>query len=260
MAGRNKPVLTAHLLGTFRVTVNGVLVDTESSRRNRNVLAYLLAHRRAAVPRDVLMAAFWPDAEPRAARNNLHVALSGIRQALRAAHSHQLIERRFDSYRIAEAATVWTDVEEFERHCEAARRAERAGDHASATRHYEASCQLYEDDFLVDEPYLDWAAVTRDALRLQAMEAQSRLVDAYLDRAQHGPATVLARRILAADPCNEPVHRQLMICYAEAGQRHLALTQYHRLAATLWELLRVRPSTETTALYEALRRPERLPA
>jgi hypothetical protein len=38
-------VLTARLLGRFVVTVDGHLADTQSSRRTRNVLAYLLAHR-----------------------------------------------------------------------------------------------------------------------------------------------------------------------------------------------------------------------
>jgi hypothetical protein len=36
-------VLTARLLGRFVVTVDGHLVDTQSSRRTRNVLGYLLA-------------------------------------------------------------------------------------------------------------------------------------------------------------------------------------------------------------------------
>lgn len=260
MARREQPVLSAHFLGSFRIAVNGAVVGLGSSRRNRNVLAYLLAHRRAPVPRDVLMAAFWPDAEPAAARNNLHVALSGIRRVFRAAWPHPLIERRFDTYRIAEEVLVWTDVEQFERSCDAGRRAEHAGDAATAVRCYETGSQLYEDDFLADEPYLDWAAARREALRLQATEAQSRLVDAYLSRGQYGPATVLARRILAVDPCNERVHSQLMTCHAESGQRHLALAQYHRLAGTLWDLLRVRPSAQTTAIYEQLRRPEQLPA
>src|SRR5215207_10435626 len=260
MSTMASPMLTAHFLGTFRVTVDGELVDTVSSRRTRSVLAYLLAHRRSPVPRDVLMDMFWPTAEPQAARNSLHVALSGVRQALRAVCPHPLLERRFDTYRISDSVLVWTDVEHFQRNCEAARHAQQAGDGKTAVRCYEAASQLYEDDFLVDEPYADWAAATREALRLQAVEAQSRLMEIYIDYAQYGPATVLGRRILAVDPCNEQVHRRLMVSYSAAGHRHLAMTQYHRLVTTLWETLRVRPSPNTTSLYETLRRPEQLTA
>ncbi|HEX2355231.1 MAG TPA: hypothetical protein VHI50_02055, partial [Micromonosporaceae bacterium] len=41
---RSQAQLTAHLFGTFRVTIDGTPVDTVSSRRTRNLLAYLLAH------------------------------------------------------------------------------------------------------------------------------------------------------------------------------------------------------------------------
>jgi len=151
MSTMTSPMLTAHFLGTFRVTVDGALVDTVSSRRTRSVLAYLLAHRRTPVPRDVLMEVFWPAAEPNSARNSLHVALSGVRQALRAVWPHALLERRFDTYRIGDSVAIWTDVEHFQRTSEAGRRAERDGDRETAIRCYEAACQLYEDDFLVDE-------------------------------------------------------------------------------------------------------------
>jgi DNA-binding SARP family transcriptional activator len=46
-----------------------------------------------------------------------------------------------------------------------------------------------------------------------------------------------------------------MTCYAAAGQRHLALSQYHRLVELLWTALSVRPSSRTTALFEELSHP-----
>jgi SARP family transcriptional regulator, regulator of embCAB operon len=247
--------LAAHLLGTLRVTVDGIAVDTTASRRTRNLLAYLLVYRRAPVPRDVLMDAFWPDAPPDAARNSLHVTLSGLRQALRAASAQPVIERRFDTYRIAESVAVWTDVEQFEGACRAGRRAEVQGDRAAAVRAYEAAYQLYDGDFLADEPYAEWAAAKREGLRLECVTVLSRLVEIYIDRRDHGPAALLSRQILAMDPCNEPVHRRLMTCYAESGLRHLALAQYHRLATALRDEFQARPSTESWALYQSLRTP-----
>ena len=63
---------------------------------------------------------------------------------------------------------------------------------------------------------------------------------------------LVARRALEIDPCNEPLHRQLMRSYRETGQVHLALTQFHRCAEALWREHRVRPSAETIALHERL--------
>jgi SARP family transcriptional regulator, regulator of embCAB operon len=246
--------LTAHLLGALRVTVDGNLVDTASSRRTRNLIAYLLAHRPASAPRDGIMEAFWPGVEPALARNRLHVALSGARRALRSACPVPVIERHFGAYRIAGSLDVWIDVEQFEQACADGKAADRAGDATAAAHHYEAACQLYEGDFLAEEPYAEWALERKDGLRLLAVEIQSRLVEIYAGRRDYGPASLLGRRILTIDPCNEQVHRRLMNVYAGSGLRHLALMQYHQMAQTLWENLRVKPSAETAALYEQLRR------
>lgn len=243
------PLLSARVLGRFSVMLDGRPVDTLSSRRTRNVLAYLLTHRRVPVPRDVLMDAFWPHADPEAARNSLHVALTGVRHALRCAWPGLVLQRVHDTYRLADAVTVWVDVEEFEQHCRDGQRAEHAGDLAGAIRSYEAAAQLYDGDFLADDPYADWATLTRETLRYQAVEAQSRLVELYMSRAAYGPAIQTGRWILAADPCNETVHRRLMSCYAAVGQVHLALSQYRRCADALWEAFEVRPAHETTRVY-----------
>jgi DNA-binding SARP family transcriptional activator len=251
------PLLAVHFLGMFRVIINGVEVDTASRRRSRDVIAYLLAHRQRPVPRDVLMDVFWPAAEPDAARNNLHVALSLARRALAAAWPGPVIERCFEAYRISDQVEIWSDVEHFEVRCSAGRTGDGAGDRGAALRSYEAACQLYEGDFLAEEPYTEWAASPRERLRLQGIEIQTRLVDLYIERADYGPATLLGRQILTLDPCNEQVHRRLMTCYSETGQRHLALSQYRRMAAALWEAFQVLPSAETTALYSSLCRPPR---
>jgi hypothetical protein len=179
-------VVAAHLLGGFRLSVDGNPVDVALRRRVRDVLAYLVTHRRAAVPRDVLMDVIWPGSTPGQARNSLHVALSGARQSLRAASATPVIERRHDSYRIAPVFEVWTDVEQFERECSAGRRAEVAGDPA-ALRHYERACQLYEGDFLADDPYSGWTLGRREELRLSAIELRSRLVDAYVRGGARAP-------------------------------------------------------------------------
>jgi DNA-binding SARP family transcriptional activator len=255
-----RPLLTVHFLGRFHVTLAGAPVDTTSSRRTRNVLAYLLAKRDAPVPRDVLMEVFWPGADPDAARNRLHVALSGVRQVLRDAWPRPVIERRVDAYRISDSVAVWSDVEQFEASHLAGSRAEAAGDRETAERCYQAACQLYEGDFLSDDPYVDWALTARETLQLHAVEILRRLMQIYIDRHHHGPAAVLGRRILEMDPCNEQVHRLLMTCYAATNQRHLALAQYARLTAALWEAFRVRPSAETVGVYESLRRPVAVPS
>jgi DNA-binding SARP family transcriptional activator len=246
-------MLTARLLGRLWVVVDGQVVDTVSSRRTRNVLAYLLTHRETPVPRDVLMDVFWGNAHPEAARNSVHVALSGVRRALRATGAEPLLERRHDTYRFADHLDVWVDVEAFEQASRQGRRAEEAGDAAGALAAYERAGQLYDGDFLADDPYSPWAGELRETLRAQADDVACRLVALYGRLGDDSSAVLVGRRVLAGDPCNEPVHRQLMASYARAGQRHLALLQYQRCREALWTTFRIQPAVETTVLYESLR-------
>jgi DNA-binding SARP family transcriptional activator len=248
-----RPMLTARLLGRLWVVLDGRVVDTWSSRRTRNVLAYLLAHRELPVPRDMLMDVFWPGASPSAARNSLHVALSGVRRALDDGGPRPLLERWHDAYRLSDRLDVWVDVEVFEQSCREGHRAELAGNPGLALRAYERAGQLYDGDFLADDPYAEWAAPTREALRMRAVEAQCRQVALYGEQGDHAAAILVGRRVLAADPCNEPVHRQLMTAYAASGQKHLALLQYHRCREALWDTFLVAPAADTSALYDALR-------
>jgi DNA-binding SARP family transcriptional activator len=241
------------MLGSLVVTLNDTVVDTWSSRRARQVLTYLLLHRRAAVPRDVLMDTFWPTASPDAARNSLHVALSAVRQALGMASPVSVLQRRHDTYRLS-ADSTWVDVEDFASHCAEGRRADRAGDATTAVRCYAAADQLYEGDLLAEDPYLDWVLPERETLRLEVLHAQCRLAELYAGSGDHPSAVLVARRALGIDPYNEAVHRQLMLAFRDVGQLHLALTQYQRCADLLWEAFRVRPSPQTVHLNEQLRR------
>ena len=246
-------LLTARLLGGCVIAVNGRVVDTSSSRRTRNLLAYLVTHRSTPVPRDVLMDVFWPRASPDAARNSLHVALTGVRQALRAANSYPLLQRRFDTYQLVSPGGAWVDVTEFEHYAAQGERFDRAGDATLARGAYETAADLYEGDFLADDPYSPWPIHVRDRLRLQVIELRTRLAELYRDADDLGAAITTARAALTLDPCNEPLHRQLMRCYTMSGQTHRALAQYHQCAESLWEEFRARPAAETTRIFDEVR-------
>jgi hypothetical protein len=71
------------------------------------------------------MDAFWPTAAPEAAHNNLHVALSAAREALRVASPVSVLQRHHGTYRVS-GDSIWVDVEDFGGHCASGRRVDRA--------------------------------------------------------------------------------------------------------------------------------------
>jgi DNA-binding SARP family transcriptional activator len=68
------------------------------------------------------------------------------------------------------------------------------------------------------------------------------------------PRAAVARfqRLLELDGECEGWHRGLMRAYSLAGERGLALRQYHACRTTLREHLGVEPSAETRGLYASL--------
>jgi len=250
------PTLAVHLLGRFRVSLDGVAVDDWPSGRGRSLFKYLLLHRGLSPQREVLMEVFWPDSPPAAARNSLNVAVHGLRRALRAAADVPVVVLRDGAYGLAEDLELWVDVDEFERHVENGRRLEAAGEHADVIAEYERAAALYRGDFLADDPYEEWPVLAREHLRLTYLDLLDRLSRLYFDQGRYAASATLCRRIIGHDNCREDAHRQLIRCYSRQGQPHLALRQFLACATALRSELDLDPAPATVRLQEAIRRHE----
>jgi DNA-binding SARP family transcriptional activator len=248
--------LIVHLLGRFRVTLNDAPVDDWPSSRGRALFKYLLTHRDPWPSREALMEVFWPGAAPEAARNNLHVALHGLRRALRKADDVPVIVLERDVYRLHPELQVWVDTDEFDRHVQTGRQLEAAGELAGAMAEYELALSLYQGDFLADDPYEEWPLLTRERLRLTYLDSVDRLSHLYFSQARYAPCVALCQQIVERDPCREDAHRRLMRCYSRQGQVHLALRQYRICAEMLRAELDIEPATETAVLREQIHRRE----
>ncbi len=255
-AVRTEPELAVHLLGPFHVAVNDVPVDNWWSARARSLFGYLVTHRQPWPPREVLMEVFWPGSPPHASRNNLNVALHGLRQILRTATDAPVIAYADGTYRIHPQVRLWLDVDEFDAHVSLGRRAEARGESGRATQEYEFAAELYRGEFLADDPYEEWAALIRERLRLTYLDALGRLSDVCFAAGQYAACVNLCQRILERDSCREDAHRRLMRCYSRQGQSPLALMQYRVCAHALADELGVGPEPATAELYERIRRHE----
>jgi DNA-binding SARP family transcriptional activator len=251
------PALAVYCLGPFRVYQDDQPVTNWPSGKGKCVFKYIAANRGHPIPKEVLMDLFWRDAAPDAARNNLNVAIYGLRQALRAARpdcSHILFQD--DCYLLNPALGVWIDVEEFMRHYEAGQTLERRGKLAEAVREYEAAEGLYQGDFLEEDLYEEWPMARREGLKDSYLFVLDRLSRHYLDERRYAACIHLSQKILAKDNCREEAHRRLMRCYSRQGQRNLALRQYHLCVEVLKEELDVSPADTTVTLYSRIRNGE----
>jgi DNA-binding SARP family transcriptional activator len=247
------PSLAIYCLGTSRIYHNSKLITEWESLKSRSIFKYMVVHRENPISRDVLMDVFWSDADPDAARRNLHQAIYSLRQTLRQEEANfQHILFADGCYLLNPSMEVWIDSEEFEKHIQQGQRLEENGKLAAAIAAYGVAESLYQGDFLEDELYEDWTSALREHMWRSYLQTVDRLSSYYYRQGEYCAAIVLCQKILAHDNCCEPIHRQLMLCYMAQGQRHLAVRQYQSCLQTLHEELNLWPSDETVALYQRI--------
>lgn len=251
------PDITAHLLGELRVAFHDRPVEMWSSGRGRAVFEYLIVNHHSKVRRDRLMSMFWPEVSADAARNSLNVAIHGLRQSLRAAVGDTAVVIHQDqAYFIDPTLDIWIDVEVFEERLKAAHQHLASAELVKAEEAFEAATWLYQGEFLADDPYEEWAMVTREHLRLCYLDTLDRLSALRLNSGDYPGCVAVCLKLLACDSCREDAHCRLMRCYSRQGQVQLALRQYHSCAAALRTELDVAPAAATTELFDLLRRRE----
>lgn len=247
--------LTVYCFGQFQVYLNDQPVESWPSGKGKSVLKYLVAHRKRPVAREVLMDLFWPGSDASSARNNLNVAIYGLRKALRNVNpddSHVLFQN--GRYLLNPDLDIWIDAEEFLKQHGFAQKEEKAGNMAAAIRIYNTAESLYRGEFLLEDRYEEWVIPVRRDFQIRHLNILTRLSKYYFRDEDYGACITICHKMLAKDACLEDTHRLLMRCYARQGQYHLALRQYHQCRTMLRQELEVSPSPETKQLFDRIRR------
>ncbi len=249
------PKLIVYCLGAFRVYQDDQPVLDWSSGKSKAIFKYLITHRHVPVVKDVLMDLFWPDIAPEAARNNLNVAIYGLRQTLRKTRNHfSHILFSNDAYQLNPDLKIWLDCDAFKDSMIAGLRAEKEGKLSRTIRDFCAAEELYQGEFLAEDRYEDWPVVQRQRIQDEYLGLLERLGILYFDQVNYPACISACRKILEIDSCREQIHRQLMLCYTQLGQPYLAMRQFHLCVEALKKDLDLAPSSTTRDLYLQLRR------
>ena len=240
-------------LGDLRIERDGMPVPASAFVRQkaRALLAALLSAA-GPVHRDTLCEWLWPDLPPERAAAALRSTLYDLRRAvepeLEAGSPSSLIASDGDAIRLALGERDRFDAGEL---IDAATSAPLTAEDVPRLVEVEA---MYRGAFLPEWSFEDW---TR-SMRAQVEEAYSvvleRLSEADLAAGRPGDAIAGLRRLVAREPEREGWHRDLMTAYAAAGERALALRQFHACRAVLRREQGVEPGAETRALYLSLLR------
>ena len=244
-------VLEIHLLGPFRVVVDGRAVEGRRfARRKPKLLVKLLAlQTHHQLHREQAMELLWPGSDPEAAANNLHKAIHLARHALEpalrsGADSHFIVTQN-QQVQLSAPRGLWVDVDAFEQQ---AARAIKSAD----VKAYEAALGLYAGDLLVEDPYEDWAAARREQLRELRQDLLAGLAHAYEAQGSYRESIGRLKELLDCEPANEEAHRRLMRLYALTGHRRQALRQYRQCAEAVRRELDAEPDAATVELHRQI--------
>jgi DNA-binding SARP family transcriptional activator len=245
--------LRIHLFGALEIHRGALQLRPFPTQKARDLFAFLVLHPTRSYARDVLIGVFWGDHPQADARKRLRMDLWRVRAALATEEEAAPLTAHGEELSFDRGAGHWLDVVEFEERVSAAR-AEGESIGPEGARLLGEAVELYRGD-LLEGVYDDWCLLERERLRLSFLEALARLMRYHQERAEWEQAIRMGRRLLATDSLQEHIHRALIRCHRDQGNRPAAVRQYAECRALLRRELDVEPMEETTALFEELGHP-----
>jgi len=237
------------LLGGLRVACGDRVITRFRTHKTGALLAHLAYHLGRAHPREVLTDLLWPESTPEAGQASLRTAISSLRRQLGSVGTPPgmlMVADRFTAK--LNAATVTTDVREFEAALHAA---ERAGSEVKRRQHLVEAIRLYGGPLLPGY-YQDWIPAEQERLSDRYFHAL-QLVTASLEEAGEMEAALeQAWRAVAMEPLREEGHQQLIRLLGVTGQPEAGVRQYRELERILREELSVAPALATQQLAKQL--------
>jgi DNA-binding SARP family transcriptional activator len=109
---------------------------------------------------------------------------------------------------------------------------------------------LLSHDLLADWAE-DWLIIEQERFRQVRLLGLEALAQALLRAGRPAQAVMAALQVLAADPLRESAQRLLMTAYLADGNRHEAISLYHRCAHLLRDELGLDPSREMEAMLRS---------
>ena len=236
------PPCTARVrcFGRLVVTVAGRDLTINSVRpRSRSALRILALHAGEALHWEYLAESLWPARTPAGARRSVQVAISELRQWLRAGQASAAgleIVRDGHNYRLATGPRTAVDVVDFHALRRDAERARRVGKVAGAIASLRAALDLYDDDPFPEEGQDDWVVEARERYRSLAADVAEQLARLLLESGDAKAAAVAAEWGLRKDRFRDALWQVLVSARDLAGEHAAATRARHGYGSVLSEL------------------------
>ncbi|HEX3173636.1 MAG TPA: BTAD domain-containing putative transcriptional regulator [Solirubrobacterales bacterium] len=220
-------------LGRFSVEgAEGPLSGEWVEQRPGQLLKYLVGERRRVVPSDKIAEAMWPGAGPEEARNRLRYYVHALRERLEPdrgwrSPSRFIVARR-GGYML-DTSQVWVDADEFEREAKAGLAATDQNLWRPAASHLAAALSLYQDGFLAEDPYSEWAIAERERLQELAGSVLRAKMRIQAELGNLDAVVSHARRLAELEPFDTDIQKLFFEVCLRQGRRSEAFRRYSAL-------------------------------
>jgi DNA-binding SARP family transcriptional activator/Tfp pilus assembly protein PilF len=239
-----QPLARIHILGAMRAMAWTGHDLLPRGRKTRALLGYLCLHPGESVARSRLAALLWDRVPDVQAATSFRQALRELSRAM-GPLARELIVGERNTISL-DAASCWVDAQEV---LTTGRPFSSSAD-GDLTAPY--SGELLEGMDGLSVSFDHWLLTERTRFTGQLREKLEADLRAAIDGDAERRAA-MARRLIAFDPTHEGAARVLMRTLVEMGERAQAVREYERCRDAVRSALDVEPSSETYALYQALR-------
>lgn len=209
--------------GGLSVTSGDVTLTAEIWERPqaKALFSYLMLHRSRPVHAEVVVEAFWPDADAKAGRASFKTTCSRVRKALESQGIEATIHvDEDDLVELKLPDDTWLDFEAIERLSKLQTETTLANDRIDVGRRLLA---LAHGEFLPEYRYEDWAAEKRERLNSILLGVRVRLAGDLLDAGCAEDALSISNDICSADGYDEDgVRLQITALRALSRQKDAA--------------------------------------
>jgi len=242
--------LRVRVFGKLQLQNGEALVSTFPTRRVEELLSYLLLHQGARHPREKLVDTLWPEIELRNGRASLSTALWRLRTvfAKLGLPADEYLKSTRDWISFDPPQGIDCDLLLFQQHLATA---EATPEEKPREQAYRAAIALYDGRFC-EGLYAEWCLLAREQVERQYLRALGQLMAGLIQNQAYQEAIIIGQEILLRDPLREEVHRAVMHCFWNMGQRARAVRQFQRCARLLQTELQILPMPETIALFRQM--------
>lgn len=253
-------VLRIYCFGKFRVFRPG---ETEaigiiSKHKMWQLFKYLVINRHSVVPTSSLVNNLWPAQKKPDDTSALRTTICRLKSMLEPAGSisnYSYILYRKDSCAFNLNAPYWLDIEMFEQLCASAKH-QGVHNRSEAINLYIEALNLYQGDFLAEDPNLESAVSLREYYRLLFLDAVRELAGWLIEAKDLFRARFYLEKAVKVDPYMEDLQTMLIRVLLDLGDVKSAKMYYISCSALLYNELGVKPSDELKKLYNYIKERE----